>query len=490
MLGEAERGEIMARLPEMFAGRTREQVTGRGRRGRRARHPGAHARRGAERRARRRPRAPSPTCPSPGAPARCFAGLYGVDGAAGPVPRPGRRGRGAELARPSGAVRARHRPTPGPSPGCASSSSATASPRRRPVGCSAEWGAEVIKVESRRRPDFQRMVMGGEMNPAFSTVARGKLAFGADLSTEAGRDLVAVAAPVGRHRRGEQRHRRHRPPRLRAGTSCTPPTPASSWSAPSSTATAAPGRPARATARVPGPSAGSRGCGPTAPTAPRGVMTIHPDHLAGRMVALAALSGVRSMRRTGSGVPRRPRPVRGGGVPPRRPAGGREPRARCGGAHRQHRRRARALGPVPLRRRRRLRELAVGVRHRRRRLGRAGRASPGERCPTTPRGAPRPVVWPTRRRSRPRWRPGSPTATPRRSRTPSRPPGWPPAWPCTLDSRSSTRPSPGGATRSAIDQPGSGPIILEGPAFTGSRMGSPDCRPAPRPFATHRADLS
>jgi crotonobetainyl-CoA:carnitine CoA-transferase CaiB-like acyl-CoA transferase len=30
-----------------------------------------------------------------------------------------------------------------------------------------------------------------------------------------------------------------------------------------------------------------------------------------------------------------------------------------------------------------------------------------------------------------------------------------------------------------IDQPGSGPIILEGPAFTGTRIGSPDCRPAP-----------
>jgi len=30
-----------------------------------------------------------------------------------------------------------------------------------------------------------------------------------------------------------------------------------------------------------------------------------------------------------------------------------------------------------------------------------------------------------------------------------------------------------------VDQPGSGPILLEGPAFTGTRMGSPTCRPAP-----------
>jgi len=37
------------------------------------------------------------------------------------------------------------------------------------------------------------------------------------------------------------------------------------------------------------------------PDAPRGVMTIHPDHLAGRMVALGALAGLRARRRSGSG---------------------------------------------------------------------------------------------------------------------------------------------------------------------------------------------
>ena len=121
-------------------------------------------------------------------------------------------------------------------------------------------------------------------------------------------------------------------------------------------------------------------------------------------------------------------------------------------------------------------------------LGARWSASPGERCPTSPRGAPRPVAWPTRRRSRPRWRPGSPSATPPRSRTRSRPPGWPPGWPSTLDSRSSIPAFAGRGYAVAVDQPGSGPILLEGPAFTGTRMGSPDCRPAPG-LSQHTAQI-
>ena len=132
----------------------------------------------------------------------------------------------------------------------------------------AEWGAEVIKVESRSRPDFQRMVMGGEMNPAFSTVARGKLAFGADLSTEAGRDLVRRLLPsvdivVENNATGvidrlgfgwDVLHAAN--PRARPGRH-----PALRRPGPVGAA-------ARATARAPGPSVGSRGCGPTAPTRP------------------------------------------------------------------------------------------------------------------------------------------------------------------------------------------------------------------------------
>jgi crotonobetainyl-CoA:carnitine CoA-transferase CaiB-like acyl-CoA transferase len=63
-----------------------------------------------------------------------------------------------------------------------------------------------------------------------------------------------------------------------------------------------------------GPWADRKGYGPSAravggltwlwahgPDAPRGVMTIHPDHLAGRLVALGALAGLLARERTGEG---------------------------------------------------------------------------------------------------------------------------------------------------------------------------------------------
>jgi len=64
-----------------------------------------------------------------------------------------------------------------------------------------------------------------------------------------------------------------------------------------------------------GPWARQKGYGPSAraiggltwlwahgPDAPRGVMTIHPDHLAGRLVALAAMAGLLARERTGAGT--------------------------------------------------------------------------------------------------------------------------------------------------------------------------------------------
>jgi crotonobetainyl-CoA:carnitine CoA-transferase CaiB-like acyl-CoA transferase len=39
-----------------------------------------------------------------------------------------------------------------------------------------------------------------------------------------------------------------------------------------------------------------------------------------------------------------------------------------------------------------------------------------------------------------------------------------------------------------IDQPGSGRVILEGPALTGTRMGSPTCDPAPA-LSQHTAQI-
>jgi crotonobetainyl-CoA:carnitine CoA-transferase CaiB-like acyl-CoA transferase len=59
----------------------------------------------------------------------------------------------------------------------------------------ASWGADVVKIETVARPDFQRRVLGSDMNPAFSTVARDKRVLAADLSSEAGRALVDRLLP-------------------------------------------------------------------------------------------------------------------------------------------------------------------------------------------------------------------------------------------------------------------------------------------------------
>jgi crotonobetainyl-CoA:carnitine CoA-transferase CaiB-like acyl-CoA transferase len=44
----------------------------------------------------------------------------------------------------------------------------------------AEYGAEVLKVESRSYPDFIRLATGGEMSPSFASSSRSKLGFGAN----------------------------------------------------------------------------------------------------------------------------------------------------------------------------------------------------------------------------------------------------------------------------------------------------------------------
>ena len=61
----------------------------------------------------------------------------------------------------------------------------------------AEYGADVIKVESRTYPDFVRVILGGEMSPSFASSSRSKRSLGVDAKTEEGRrlllDLVAGA---------------------------------------------------------------------------------------------------------------------------------------------------------------------------------------------------------------------------------------------------------------------------------------------------------
>ena len=62
----------------------------------------------------------------------------------------------------------------------------------------AEYGADVIKVESRTYPDFIRVVLGGEMSPSFASSSRSKRGLGINAKTDEGRRLLLdLAAGVG-----------------------------------------------------------------------------------------------------------------------------------------------------------------------------------------------------------------------------------------------------------------------------------------------------
>lgn len=54
----------------------------------------------------------------------------------------------------------------------------------------AEYGADVIKIESRSYPDFIRLVAGSEMSPSFSSSSRSKRSLGVNIKTSEGRELV------------------------------------------------------------------------------------------------------------------------------------------------------------------------------------------------------------------------------------------------------------------------------------------------------------
>jgi crotonobetainyl-CoA:carnitine CoA-transferase CaiB-like acyl-CoA transferase len=53
-----------------------------------------------------------------------------------------------------------------------------------------EYGADVIKVESSKAPDFIRVIMGDFMNPSFASSNRSKLSFAVDLKQEKGQELL------------------------------------------------------------------------------------------------------------------------------------------------------------------------------------------------------------------------------------------------------------------------------------------------------------
>ncbi|MBW2417575.1 MAG: CoA transferase [Deltaproteobacteria bacterium] len=137
----------------------------------------------------------------PGLEARVPSGFVTVDGErAGPrtgPPEPGELGSGgwsdAESRAAFEAVLAAERPAPADAPPLQG---------LRVLDCGvgavgvetgrffADYGAEVIKIESSDAPDFIRVIMSSYMNPSFCSSSRGKLSFGVDLTREKGRELV------------------------------------------------------------------------------------------------------------------------------------------------------------------------------------------------------------------------------------------------------------------------------------------------------------
>ena len=165
----------------------------------------------------------------------------------------------------------------------------------------AEYGADVIKIETRAHPDFIRAIYGTEMNPAFASSSRCKRSLGINLRTEHGLEtikrLIAVADVVIENSAtgtmeklglGYQQMREINPRIVLASSQLMGAT--GSWK-------------------------DWIGFGPNSRTAgamtylwnfpeggmPPGSGAIHPDHLAGRMLALGATATLLARERRGGG---------------------------------------------------------------------------------------------------------------------------------------------------------------------------------------------
>ena len=57
-----------------------------------------------------------------------------------------------------------------------------------------EYGADVVKIESRTYPDFIRTVLGGEMSPSFASSSRSKRSLGVNAKTDRGLELLRQMA--------------------------------------------------------------------------------------------------------------------------------------------------------------------------------------------------------------------------------------------------------------------------------------------------------
>ena len=165
----------------------------------------------------------------------------------------------------------------------------------------AEYGADVIKIETRAYPDFIRMIAGSEMSPSFASSSRCKRSFGVNLRTGRGLEimkrLIAVADVVIENSStgtmekiglGFEQMREINPRIVLVSSQLMGST---------------------------GPWKDWIGFGPNSRTAgamtylwnfpeggmPPGSGAIHPDHLAGRMLALGAMATVFAREHRGVG---------------------------------------------------------------------------------------------------------------------------------------------------------------------------------------------
>ncbi len=164
-----------------------------------------------------------------------------------------------------------------------------------------EYGADVIKIETRTYPDFIRLVSLSDISPSFTSSSRSKRSLGLNVKTERGLELVrqliaqsdvlienSATGTLAGMGLGWEDVRQINPQLVMVGSQLV---------------------------GSHGPNAHWTGYGPTTQTyggllhlwdyddddAPATNQTIYPDHLAGRLCALAAISGLLARRRTGVG---------------------------------------------------------------------------------------------------------------------------------------------------------------------------------------------
>jgi len=166
-----------------------------------------------------------------------------------------------------------------------------------------DYGADVIKIESRTAPDFVRMAVPGAVNAPFASSNRGKRSLGVNLKSDAGRELVyelvaradvvienSAAGVMDRLGLGYAELARRKPDILVFSTQLL---------------------------GASGPWSRWIGYGPNAHAvsglqylwndadradSPAGSANIHPDHVVGRLGALALAACLRRRRRTGEGA--------------------------------------------------------------------------------------------------------------------------------------------------------------------------------------------